>query len=367
MDNFPVFSPAHGQYFCAPWRNLAELSVVLNPLPRRTGKTTNVRHEFSLRAQWQDTTHPQRGFSRNVDIQADGPGEIRGSAAKPFHGDTTRWNPEQLLLAALAECHVLSYLYVAAEAGITVTQIQLGAQLTLEFNDDGGHISSATLAPEVWLADESQRDQAQQLHSVAHEKCFIARSIKFPVDFTFPVAHQMPDLPNFSSRLGAPIAVLKPRKAKKPSKVTGLENRPVPVKPISTTQDPNHPAEQRSFYDQVGGEATFTKLAAEFYARVAKDEEFKAMYPEEDLKPAEERLRLFLTQYWGGPSTYSERRGHPRLRMRHQPFHIGPKERETWLTHMKGAMDTLGLSTLHYETMWDYFVRAARAMQNAAE
>lgn len=83
-------------------------------------------------------------------------------------------------------------------------------------------------------------------------------------------------------------------------------------------------AEQVTFYEAVGGEETFHRLVHRFYQGVASDPELRAMYPEEDLGPAEERLRLFLIQYWGGPTTYSQRRGHPRLRMRHVPFVIGP-------------------------------------------
>nr|WP_281280480.1 globin [Enteractinococcus coprophilus] len=131
-----------------------------------------------------------------------------------------------------------------------------------------------------------------------------------------------------------------------------------------TAQRTNAPAEQTSFYDQVGGEPTFRKLTAAFYQQVAEDEDFRAMYPEEDLGPAEDRLRLFLIQYWGGPTDYSQQRGHPRLRARHMPFHIDAQARDTWLRFMRNAMDTLELSPLHDDTMWDYFQRAARAMQN---
>src|SRR5699024_3635585 len=131
-------------------------------------------------------------------------------------------------------------------------------------------------------------------------------------------------------------------------------------------QQTNAPAEQTSFYDQVGGAETFHKLAAEFYRQVAQDPEFRAMYPEEDLGPAEERLRLFLIQYWGGPTDYSQLRGHPRLRARHIPFHIDSKARETWVTYMGNALDTLGFAPLHYDPMRDYFRRAARARQNQA-
>ncbi len=81
--------------------------------------------------------------------------------------------------------------------------------------------------------------------------------------------------------------------------------------------------ESRSFYDEVGGADTFARLTHTFYSEVAKDEILRPLYPEEDLGPAERRLRMFLEQYWGGPRTYSEERGHPRLRMRHHPTRSG--------------------------------------------
>lgn len=121
-----------------------------------------------------------------------------------------------------------------------------------------------------------------------------------------------------------------------------------------------------SFYAQVGGAPVFEKLCREFYLRVASDPEFKAMYPEDDLGPAERRLRMFLEQYWGGPKTYQIERGHPRLRMRHMPFAIGPQERDMWLGYMREAVDTLNLSPLHEAELWDYLERSAHAMQNRA-
>lgn len=130
--------------------------------------------------------------------------------------------------------------------------------------------------------------------------------------------------------------------------------------------DPNNPASQVSLYEQVGGSATFEKLCREFYQLVAADPEFRALYPEEDLGPAERRLRMFLEQYWGGPKTYQAERGHPRLRMRHHPFAIGPKERDTWIKYMRQALDTLQLPPLQDQTLWDYLERAAHAMQNRA-
>lgn len=342
-----------------------------------------MQHEFSLRAEWNTDTsrpHPARGFTRDVVIQADGPGELHGSAAKPFHGDASRWNPEELLLAALVECHILSYLYVAGQAEIEVEKVTVRGELTLEAGADGGQVTSATLYPEVWVADAMLLPRARELHDEAHRQCFIARSVNFPIQLEIPNQHQMPELPQFSTRLGAPIAVLKPRNAKKPTQVTGNDDARLAALRAEreaeqqqradvaarTAQRTNAPAEQTSFYDQVGGEPTFRKLAFEFYQQVDADPDFKAMYPEVDLGPAEERLRLFLIQYWGGPTDYSQLRGHPRLRARHMPFHIDAQARDTWLTFMRNAMDTLELSPLHDDTMWDYFQRAARAMQNQA-
>ncbi|WP_295011003.1 globin [uncultured Microbacterium sp.] len=122
-----------------------------------------------------------------------------------------------------------------------------------------------------------------------------------------------------------------------------------------------------SFYDQVGGHDTFQRLVVAFYREVAQDPVLKPMYPEEDLGPAAERLRLFLEQYWGGPTTYGEQRGHPRLRMRHMPFHVDPDARDRWLRCMRVAVDEAGLSPLHEATLWDYLERAAHAMVNTFE
>ncbi len=122
-----------------------------------------------------------------------------------------------------------------------------------------------------------------------------------------------------------------------------------------------------SFYDTVGGSATFSRLVERFYAGVAGDDVLRPLYPEEDLAPAAERLRLFLEQYWGGPSTYSETRGHPRLRMRHAPFAVGPVARDRWLAHMRDAVDSLGLAPLQQATLWDYLERAAHSMVNTFE
>ncbi|MFT4212792.1 MAG: globin [Microbacterium sp.] len=122
-----------------------------------------------------------------------------------------------------------------------------------------------------------------------------------------------------------------------------------------------------SFYDQVGGHDVFVRLVDLFYAGVAEDEVLRPMYPEADLGPAKERLTLFLEQYWGGPTTYSEQRGHPRLRMRHAPFHVNPDARDRWLAHMRAAVDGLGLPPLAEHALWDYLERAAYAMVNTFE
>jgi hemoglobin len=122
---------------------------------------------------------------------------------------------------------------------------------------------------------------------------------------------------------------------------------------------------QNTFYERVGGAPVFEKLAREFYRGVAQDDLLKPMYPESDLGPAEARLRMFLEQYWGGPTTYQEQRGHPRLRMRHAPFKIGPEARERWLSHMRAAVESLELSEIDRDELWDYLDRAATAMLNS--
>ncbi|MET4157903.1 hemoglobin [Agromyces sp. PvR057] len=122
-----------------------------------------------------------------------------------------------------------------------------------------------------------------------------------------------------------------------------------------------------SFYETIGGRPTFERLVHQFYLGVADDPVLRPMYPEEDLGPAEERLLLFLEQYWGGPGTYSEQRGHPRLRMRHAGFKVNPDARDRWLAHMRTAVDALELPPLAEETLWDYLQRAAFAMVNTFE
>jgi hemoglobin len=121
----------------------------------------------------------------------------------------------------------------------------------------------------------------------------------------------------------------------------------------------------KSVYELAGGEDTFRLLVQRFYGRVADDPVLRAVYPDEDLSGATERLTLFLIQYWGGPSTYSERRGHPRLRMRHQPFTIGQAERDAWLGHMTAAVESLDLAPAVRKALLDYFETASTAMMNS--
>ena len=122
-----------------------------------------------------------------------------------------------------------------------------------------------------------------------------------------------------------------------------------------------------TIYDEVGGAPTFERLVHAFYVGVASDPELRAVYPEEDLAPAERRLRMFLEQYFGGPPAYSRERGHPRLRMRHAPFPVTLDMRDRWMRHMLAAMDTLDLPEAQAEQMRDYFLRAAHMMVNTLD
>jgi hemoglobin len=119
-----------------------------------------------------------------------------------------------------------------------------------------------------------------------------------------------------------------------------------------------------SLYEQMGGRKTFENLVSHFYALVAIDPVLRPMYPDDDFKGAAERLLMFLEQYWGGPDTYSQARGHPRLRMRHAQFKIGEKERDVWLSHMKSAVDSLEIDNEMREQLWNYLVMAANSMVN---
>jgi hemoglobin len=119
-----------------------------------------------------------------------------------------------------------------------------------------------------------------------------------------------------------------------------------------------------SFYEEIGGEAFFADLTAQFYAQVAVDPILRPMYPDTDLKAAAMRLQWFLEQYWGGPTTYQENRGHPRLRMRHSEFHINLAAHDAWLKAMRAAVDGVEMKPEHKEQLWGYLEMAAAAMIN---
>lgn len=120
-------------------------------------------------------------------------------------------------------------------------------------------------------------------------------------------------------------------------------------------------------FEQFGGEPFFTALVAAFYARVGRDPVLRPMYPEGDLGPAQRRLTMFLEQYWGGPHTYDDERGHPRLRMRHAPYAIDSVARDRWLTHMHDAMVEQAMEPEDERLLWQYLVGAAFAMQNVPD
>jgi hemoglobin len=122
-----------------------------------------------------------------------------------------------------------------------------------------------------------------------------------------------------------------------------------------------------TFFDAVGGHPTFQRLIDAFYARVASDPVLRPIYPEDELGPAAERLRMFLEQYWGGPHTYNEVRGHPRLRARHVPFRIDATARDAWLANMRLAMDEVGLAPAADKVLWDYMTVAADMLVNTPE
>lgn len=119
-----------------------------------------------------------------------------------------------------------------------------------------------------------------------------------------------------------------------------------------------------TFYEEVGGEDFFSDLVAQFYAHVAVDPILRPMYPDTDMKGAAERLQMFLEQYWGGPTTYQENRGHPRLRMRHAGFHIDVAARDAWLNAMHTVVGGIEMDATHRAQLWSYLEMAADSMVN---
>ncbi|HAY43786.1 MAG TPA: peroxiredoxin [Micrococcaceae bacterium] len=144
------------------------------------------QHNYQIAIEWTGNrgtgTDTYRGYGREHIIRADGLPDIAGTADPTFHGDKDRWNPEQLLLAALSQCHMLSYLHVAVTHGVVITGYQDQASGTLRLNrDNSGEFTQVVLRPQVSLADDSQRELADSLHEQANRVCFIARSVNFPV------------------------------------------------------------------------------------------------------------------------------------------------------------------------------------------
>ncbi len=128
-------------------------------------------------------TSAYRDFGREHDVISEGRPTLAGSADPAFRGDPERWNPEDFLVAALAECHMLTFLHLAALGGVIVTDYVDTATGTMEMNKDGsGQFSEVTLHPVVTIQDESMREKAMSLHHPAGEMCFIARSVNFPVN-----------------------------------------------------------------------------------------------------------------------------------------------------------------------------------------
>ena len=122
--------------------------------------------------------------------------------------------------------------------------------------------------------------------------------------------------------------------------------------------------QEQTFYEEIGGFETFRRIVARFYEGVAQDEVLRPMYPEDDLGPAEERFLHFLVQYWGGPTTYSQHRGHPRLRMRHAPFAVDSEARDRWLHHFRAGLDSVELTPEQDARFWEYVTHAANFMVN---
>ncbi len=125
--------------------------------------------------------------------------------------------------------------------------------------------------------------------------------------------------------------------------------------------------EPANLFDAIGGEPAFTRIVDRFYAGVATDPVLRPLYPEQDLTAAADRLRMFLVQYWGGPRTYSEQRGHPRLRMRHAPIAIAIAQRDAWLRHMRAAVDAEHLAPELDATLWRYLTMAAESLRNTPD
>ncbi|GAA4665970.1 OsmC family protein [Frondihabitans cladoniiphilus] len=143
-------------------------------------------HHYELETTWTGArevgTTDYKAYGRDHTLRVAGKPEIAGSADKPFRGDTDRWNPEEMLLGALSQCHLLSYLWLCSVNGVVVTAYVDHAEGTMVQTDDGGgHFAEVMLHPEVTVSDPAMIDRALELHHEAHAKCFIASSMNFPV------------------------------------------------------------------------------------------------------------------------------------------------------------------------------------------
>ena len=143
-------------------------------------------HHYAASLRWTGNrgtgTSGYRDYDRSYDLSAAGKSTLEGSSDPTFRGNAAKWNPEEMLLNALAACHMLSYLHLCADAGIAVLEYSDDASGTMELNADGaGHFTGVTLRPRVLIAERADLSTAEQLHHPAHEKCFIANSVNFPV------------------------------------------------------------------------------------------------------------------------------------------------------------------------------------------
>ncbi|MFP5021566.1 OsmC family protein [Pseudonocardia phyllosphaerae] len=143
-------------------------------------------HGYTVTVTWTGDrgtgTSGYRDFDREHDVEAEGRPVVRGSADPAFRGDPTRWNPEQMLLASLSQCHMLWYLHLCADAGVVVTGYVDDARGTMVESPSGGRYTGVTLAPRVTVRDDGMVDRALSLHRDAHAQCFIANSVAFPVE-----------------------------------------------------------------------------------------------------------------------------------------------------------------------------------------
>ncbi|MBL5974025.1 MAG: OsmC family peroxiredoxin [Candidatus Leucobacter sulfamidivorax] len=143
------------------------------------------RHEYRIGVEWIGNrgtgTSGYRDYGRQLVVRTADGRELAGSADPTFHGDRNRWNPEELLVAALAQCHMLSYLHMAVRAGVVVTAYADEAEGTMVQEGLGGRFTEVLLRPVVTVADASMVDAARAAHAEAFEHCFIASSVNFPV------------------------------------------------------------------------------------------------------------------------------------------------------------------------------------------